>query len=212
MSKIKFYVFVSLGLFLFASFIVFKGDQRPICNSEISVLKNDTFVCYDTKLPPLDSIKHITYLDLYDPLFGNLPKDIGKLENLKVLILATNVAMTKIPSEIAELKNLEELNFTKAFKLKQLPPEICDLPKLKKLTVAWGGLLTAVPDSIGKLKELEVLDLGHNQLTTLPASIKELKKLKTLVLWANPISKTELARIKKMLPNTKIYFDTPIGY
>jgi Leucine-rich repeat (LRR) protein len=205
-------LFILLTLFLLTSFVILKENLRTSYKLENTNFENDTFICDDVKLPPLDSIKHITYLDLYDPLFGNLPKDIGKLENLKVLTLTTNVAMTKIPSEIAELKNLEELNFTKAFKLKQLPPEICDLPKLKKLTVAWGGVLTAVPDSIGKLQELEVLDLGHNQLTTLPASIKELKKLKTLVLWANPISKTELARIKKMLPNTKIYFDNPLGY
>jgi Leucine-rich repeat (LRR) protein len=50
------------------------------------------------------------------------------------------------------------------------------------------------------------LGLSFNRLTSLPDSIGNLTNLKRLALNFNPISDEEKVRIKKLLPNTKIYF------
>ena len=51
-----------------------------------------------------------------------------------------------------------------------------------------------------------MLDMSYNNLTTLPESIGQLKNLTWLSLLDNPIPKAEQSRIRKALPNTKIYF------
>ena len=66
--------------------------------------------------------------------------------------------------------------------------------------------LTAIPESIGQLQKLEVLYLFLNQLTTLPESIGQLHKLEWLWLRENPIPNAEQSRIRKLLPNCKIFF------
>jgi len=107
-----------------------------------------------------------------------IPDTIGKLTNLRELILAFN-SIEKIPSSIGNLTNLKWLN------------------------LMWNGL-EELPDSIKYLKNLEYLGLVGNKLITLPKSIDKLTNLKKLNLQVNPISASEKERIKKLLPNTII--------
>ena len=65
--------------------------------------------------------------------------------------------------------------------------------------------LTGIPDELVKLKNLEVLLLSENQLTELPLDIHKMKNLKTLVAIKNKFSPEEKERIKKALPNCKVY-------
>ena len=78
----------------------------------------DTLILHGTSFPTIDSIKNVSYLELYDPEFGNLPKDIAEMQNLKYIGLATNINMTELPPEIGELINLQEIEFIKPFGLK----------------------------------------------------------------------------------------------
>lgn len=50
------------------------------------------------------------------------------------------------------------------------------------------------------------MNLANNQLTDLPPEFSELKNLKTLILTGNPIKKSILEKLKKMIPQTQIYF------
>ncbi|MDI7238051.1 leucine-rich repeat domain-containing protein, partial [Leptospira santarosai] len=76
-----------------------------------------------------------------DPLW-TLPKEIGKLQNLRDLDLSSNQLMT-LPKEIGKLQNLQKLNLTR-------------------------NRLANLPEEIGKLQNLQELHLENNQLTTLP--------------------------------------------
>ena len=66
--------------------------------------------------------------------------------------------------------------------------------------------INKLPNDFGLLKNLTLAILSNNQLTILPSNISELINLKTLILTGNNISENEKTRIKKALPNCKIYF------
>lgn len=110
----------------------------------------------------------------------SLPEGIGNLTNLVELVLVHN-QLTSLPDSIGNLTNLKELHLN-------------------------NNQLTSLPESIGKLTNLEKLVLHNNKLKTLPNSIGNLKKLERLDLVGNPISDEEVERIKKLFPNTEIYF------
>jgi Leucine-rich repeat (LRR) protein len=94
-----------------------------------------------------------------------LPKEIGKLINLKELCLSHN-KLTRLPKEIGDLINLETLWIN-------------------------NNELFIIPKEIGNLVNLKYLFLHDNQLFSLPQSILELNNLKNLTidksLKSNPV-------------------------
>jgi len=103
-----------------------------------------------------------------------------------------------------ELKNLNSL-YLNDNNLTSLPESIGKLTKLKALYLG-GNKLETLPESIGNLTNLEKLSLRMNKLESLPESIGNLTNLEGLWLYSNPISDEEKVRIKKLLPNTEVYF------
>jgi|GEM_PF-4477279 hypothetical protein len=109
-----------------------------------------------------------------------ISRDVWKYGHLKILRLSHN-RIAHLPPEIGELEDLEELDLS-------------------------DNQLTHLPPEIGKLKNLEELDLSDNQLTHLPPEIGKLKKLKYLHLGGNPLPRSEKDKIKKLLPECRIYW------
>jgi len=103
-----------------------------------------------------------------------------------------------LPKEICELTELNELR-PYGLSLKSIPEEIGNLVNLKKLDLS-GNNLTTIPTSIGKLSNLKILDLSNNNLDELPLEIKHLQKLQKLKLKGNNFSKSELTKLKSLLP------------
>ena len=89
----------------------------------------------------------------------NLPKEIGKLSNLKKLYIH-NVPLYKIPDWLFELKNLEILMIR-------------------------GNYSTEIPYKITYLKNLKHLRFENTDITTLPNYLEQLTQLKSLSLIAN---------------------------
>ena len=111
---------------------------------------------------------------------------------------------TEVPSEIGQFKNLQELGLGEN-KLTTLSPEIFQLKNLQLLELSHNNI-KVLPAEISKLINLEKILYWNNGITTLPEEIGKLKDLKELQLNKNPISDSEKAKIKKLLPNTKITF------
>lgn len=143
--------------------------------------------------------------------FSILPKEIGKLINLKFLELGSVVhpeillnRLTELPKEIGSLKELTQL-YLQDNGLTELPKEICKLSKLKQLKLGFNQL-KKLPDEIGNLKKLNLLTVWKNNLTELPKGIGLLTNLVGFDISWNPI-KTLPDEITNLTNLKKFYFD-----
>ncbi|XP_004635101.1 toll-like receptor 7 isoform X1 [Octodon degus] len=87
------------------------------------------------------------------------------------------------------LLNLEELDISRN-SLSFLPPDVfCSMPpNLKNLSLAKNGLRSFNWRNLQFMKNLEILDLSHNQLTTVPEKLANCSRsLKKLILMKNQI-------------------------
>ncbi|MCP4581865.1 MAG: TIR domain-containing protein [candidate division Zixibacteria bacterium] len=126
----------------------------------------------------------LTILDLSERRIKELPAEIGKLVNLKKLILSRNILKT-LPPEIGLLINLKEfyLSFNQ---LTILPPEFGSLRNLTKCNVE-SNELTSLPAEISRLKNLKYLYLSHNKLESLPPEIGQLSEASSIVINNNQL-------------------------
>jgi Leucine-rich repeat (LRR) protein len=113
-------------------------------------------------------------------MIAEIPTAIKNLKALKSLSLTVN-AIRSIPIELTELKQLTIIDLT-------------DNPRLSNI------------ENIEKIERLEFLYLYGCGLTKLPNEIGRLKNLKQIGLVGNNLSKDEIERIKKALPNCIIIF------
>ena len=128
---------------------------------------------------------------------------ISKLFSLKRLYLSDN-QLTALPDSFGNLTSLEELSLYNN-KLTSLPESLANLTSLKRLYLSY-NYLTSFPESLANLTSLEELSLSYNDLTSLPESLGNLTHLERLWLGGNPLSSKEKNKIKRMLPNCRIYF------
>jgi len=112
-----------------------------------------------------------------------LPKEIGKLSNLRTFVLQDS-KLKELPDEFSNLVNLKYL-YLDGNKLTKLPETFCNLAKLERVFLG-RNKLTSIPNCIGDLQNLVVLNLFSNKLHELPLSIANLT-LEELNILGNPI-------------------------
>ncbi|MBW4630280.1 MAG: leucine-rich repeat domain-containing protein [Brasilonema octagenarum HA4186-MV1] len=140
--------------------------------------------------------KGATELDLSGNELTVLPPSIGKLTQLKKLILGKyeyddrgrivgtiGNNLSALPAEIGQLHHLEELQVVDN-RLSSLPAEFGQLTNLQTLDL-WDNQLSALPAEFGQLTNLRSLDLSYNQLSALPQEFGQLTNLQTLDLSSN---------------------------
>ncbi|XP_067935615.1 malignant fibrous histiocytoma-amplified sequence 1 homolog isoform X1 [Watersipora subatra] len=114
----------------------------------------------------------------------SIPKEIGQLALLKVLILDTN-QLKSLPEEIGYLKGLERLALSNNL-LRSLPSNFCKLRALKSLHCS-NNQFRDLPEEILNLPDLVFLDFSNNYLMELPAAISNMSNLQTLLLNYNQL-------------------------
>ena len=114
-----------------------------------------------------------------------LLKSIEKFKNLAVLSLS-HCNLTSLPENIGNLTNLREIELVDN-NLSSLPESIGNLTNLKNLRLIKINL-TSLPESIGNLKNLADLNISRGKLTTLPESIGNLTNLESIQLSNNNLS------------------------
>ena len=143
-------------------------------------------------LTTLSQIPAITELMAQECNITNMPLEIGKLTNIRVLDLKAN-RLTSLPLTFGSLTNLEYLDLgyfemgTRMNKISDLGPGFGQLKKLKFLNLS-GNALVTLPEGFSGLTELTELNLGLNKLPGLPISVTQLNKLTKLDISLNDVS------------------------
>jgi Leucine-rich repeat (LRR) protein len=167
-------------------FVEGKGEKEPIVINDTpeGQAKNRRI---EVRFALLDTNKLTEKKEL------NIPKDDQKPD-----------WQLEIPPDFMFPASLQLLNLNNQ-NIGRFDKKILLLAQLKELDLL-GNQIKEVPKGIDKLRNLEQLDLQNNQLTKLPRQIKRCKSLRELYLQGNPIQAKEQEKIKKWLPDCKVYF------
>lgn len=181
----------------------------------------------------LGSLPALKWLYLfYNSFNGSFPTEIGNLSNLQELLLAKNAFDPwRIPKEFGKLKNLRYIWMAQVNLIGEIPVEIGDLINLEKLDLSVNNLTGAIPGSLFLLKNLTNLYLYQNELSgeiprkidamylsaidlsinklngTIPEDFGKLQYLMHLDLYANQLTGEVPASIGRIpsLKSTKLF-------
>ncbi|MCU0354852.1 MAG: leucine-rich repeat domain-containing protein [Cytophagales bacterium] len=117
---------------------------------------------------------------------------------------ASTATLKRVPEQFAQMSNLVQLSLADN-QLADLTAVATHNKTLLFLDVR-RNRLESLPAEIGNLTFLQELNLRDNSLTKLPAEMAQLKHLQVLNLAGNPIADAEKDRIRRMLPNCRVYF------
>ncbi|KAG6655531.1 hypothetical protein CIPAW_05G223200 [Carya illinoinensis] len=110
---------------------------------------------------------------------GNIPKVIGKFNNLNTLALDNNELTGSLPTTLGELYKLQVLDLSRNQLSGGIPSFF--LKDMVNLSLARNQLEGSIPESFGKMVSLVTLYLSHNNLSgEIPKSLVALKHLKFL--------------------------------
>ena len=175
-------------------------------------------------------LQDLCELDISKKGISELPQEIGKLTNLRILIMDDN-NIKVFPDELYQLKRLWMLSFLdneisyiseEIINLEDLlvfaacHNQIAVLPKnfymLKNLTIfcLHGNKLTSLSNDIGNLVNLTSIAISNNDIKTLPPSIAKLKSLVSLdientKILSVPIDLLNLPNLEKLSINDDLF-------
>ena len=183
-----------------------KGDIiEEVYELENLVTLNLRFTGITGKLSPsVGKLVHLDTLDLWtsqwtlevpgwdenpDLMSGELPKELGKLKNLRFLRLGRQAFNGKLPAEIGEMESLSFLDISQCRFTGGIPASFGKLKNLKVIFAAENNFSEPLPAELGEAENLEELFVYKNQLTgEIPASISQLKNLTHLSLEYNNLT------------------------
>ncbi len=121
------------------------------------------------------------------------------------LLLSSNSIKT-LPSEMGKMTNLVVFKIDHNLLDGSLIGEVRQMSQLRTLDASYNNM-TGMPAEIGQLSKLETLNYSYNKITGLPNELAGLKNnLKIFNLTGNPLSQSQISKLKTELPNTDIIF------
>lgn len=135
-------------------------------------------------------------------LMGNIPSELGNMNDLEILNLNSNSLVGDIPAEIGDLSNLVKLDLSNNQISGSLPSTISNLNNLELLNISTNNLIGTIPPELGNLINLELLSLADNLLSgAIPVELGNLSNLNKLFLSGNILSgsiPTELGNLTSL--------------
>ena len=98
-------------------------------------------------------------------LAGRIPSELGRLTELRRLVLKDNRLQGAIPAELGMLTKLQHLDLRSNRLNGGIPPELGDLANLLTLRLDDNQLSGPIPPALGHLPDLRALGLSGNQLS-----------------------------------------------
>ena len=141
-------------------------------------------------------------------LDGQIPAELGSLEQLESLHLGENRLVGEIPAELGRLEALEGL-YLNANRLEgEIPAELGGLGSLERLHLNGNQLAGMIPAALMSLSNLRVLSLSQNQLTgEMPVELGLLGSLRELYLGGNQLAGEVPAELGGLGGLERLYLD-----
>ena len=122
-------------------------------------------------------------------LTGELPTELGRLNNLLRISLWGNSISGTVPTSLSGLLKLEVLDLGDNRLTGSIPPELGNLTYLRELRLNQSELTGEIPVELGYLLDLEILWLQEIRLTgEIPAELGNLTNLRELFLLRNRLT------------------------
>eukprot|EP00257_Ricinus_communis_P026273 XP_025013687.1 probable LRR receptor-like serine/threonine-protein kinase RFK1 isoform X1 [Ricinus communis] len=96
---------------------------------------------------------------------GNVPRELGKLVNLRILKLSSNKLSGNLPVELAELRNLTDFRINDNNFTGSIPDSIQNWRQLGRLEMQGSGLEGPIPSSVSILEKLTDLRISDINVT-----------------------------------------------
>ncbi|MYB76020.1 MAG: hypothetical protein F4X83_02770, partial [Chloroflexi bacterium] len=120
---------------------------------------------------------------------SEIPAELGKLSNLRVLQLGGVYLDSGIPPELGNLTELRILSVRGNNLIGSIPSELGRLARLKELDLGWTEISGPLPSELGNLSKLEMLNLEHTDISgSIPPELGELENLRVLNLTVTELS------------------------
>ena len=145
----------------------------------------------------------LDYLNLDDNSIREIPSEAANLKRLKWLRLNGN-RIKELPASLESLSNLRRI-YLKRNSLTAVPEVIRKWTALEDVSLD-GNPISSVPDWLVFMPKLRAVSLNDTRVSKLPDDLSGWKDLDMLSLGSCPISKDEMERIRKALPDVAIVF------
>ncbi|XP_038719411.1 probable LRR receptor-like serine/threonine-protein kinase At1g06840 isoform X2 [Tripterygium wilfordii] len=151
-----------------------RGDP---CNSNWTGV-----LCFDTN--GADGYLHVKELDfMWNELTGSIPKEVGNISSLRLLLLNGNTLSGSLPDELGYLASLNRLQVDSNHISGPVPKSFASLISVKHLHLNNNSISGQIPAEISKLPRLLHLLLDNNKLSgNLPPEFSNLSELRILQL------------------------------
>ena len=162
-------------------------DQERVVG--LSLFANRLRGTIPAELGKLTELRSLVLARNYSGLTGPIPAELGNLPNLEELYLYSNALNGAIPAELGNLPTLVTLSLLSNDLEGVIPPEIGNLANLHGLFLHDNDLEGAIPPELGTLANLQNLFLAGNGLTgSIPSTLSNLASLRRLSLVRNSLT------------------------
>nr|CAN80669.1 hypothetical protein VITISV_025634 [Vitis vinifera] len=162
----------------------------------------------------IDPMKNIRNWGKGDPYFlwndlsGSIPKEIGNIAPLRLLLLSGNRLSGSLPDELGYLSHLDRLQIDENQISGLVPKSFANLSRIKHLHMNNNSLSGRIPSELSNASTLRHLLFDNNNLSgNLPPELSHLPELRILQLDNNnfsgaeiPISYGNLSNLVKFAP------------
>lgn len=142
----------------------------------------------------------VQVLDFHGNILREIPRGLGRLEQITKLNLARNQLTNDSLDVISQISSLRDLNLSQNALQGRLPESIRNLKRLEVLNLQ-ENKLTSLPDEIEELANLRVLMVSNNQLKTLPSNLFTEVRLVELLASNNALSGSLFPHFVENLPH-----------
>ncbi|THG16891.1 hypothetical protein TEA_025614 [Camellia sinensis var. sinensis] len=149
-------------------------------------------LCFDSVMT--DGYLHVQELDfMWNDLTGSIPKEIGNIASLKLLLLNGNKLSGSIPNELGYLSKLNRLQIDLNQISGPVPDSFSNLSSIKHLHLNNNSISGQIPPQLSNLSTLIHLLLDNNNLTGyLPSEFSNFPNLSILQLDNNNFNGTKI--------------------